>query len=306
LGEIDLLLGDAGEPLRDDADQLPEIDRNRPAISQPGDLWLLGPHRLLCGDATKTASFETLMGRDQAQVGFSDLPCPEPMPGAASGRANLGIGAMDQPEFTTLLSRTLKSLARCSADGAVHFIGLDWRCLSALLAAARESFGEFIDLAIWTESDFGTALLYQSQHQLVAVLKHGSAAPIHNAPRGLHRRLRSNVWKHPGVKGCGAGRDHALVMPAMKPVRLVEDAILDCSHRGGIVLDAFAGSGTTLIAAERTGRRGFGMEIEPRHVDVALQRFRSLAGVEPKHVQSGLSFSDLEAARLSSTPEPHS
>jgi DNA modification methylase len=140
--------------------------------------------------------------------------------------------------------------------------------------------------------------LYRSQHEFVAVFKKGSAPHINNVELGRHGRNRTNVWAYAGMNSFGAERDETLAMhPTVKPVAMVEDAIMDCSNRGGIVLDAFVGSGTTLIAAERAGRRGFGLELEPRYVDVTLRRFRDLTGVEPSHVESGLTLKEVEDTR---------
>jgi DNA modification methylase len=138
--------------------------------------------------------------------------------------------------------------------------------------------------------------LYRSQHELVAVFKNGSAPHINNVELGLHGRNRTNVWTYPGMNSFGPERDEALALhPTVKPVALVEDAILDCSHRNGIILDPFVGSGTTLIAAERTGRRAFGLELDPLYVDVALRRFRKATGIEPVHAASGRTLADLES-----------
>jgi hypothetical protein len=186
-------------------------------------------------------------------------------------------------------------MAAHSRGGAIHFICMDWRHMFELLTAGRSVYAELKNLCVWTKMNGGMGSLYRSQHELVAVFKKGSAPHINNVELGRHGRYRANAWAHAGMNSFGAERDQALAAhPTVKPVALVEDAILDCSKRGGIVLDAFTGSGTTLIAAERAGRRGFGLEIEPRYVDATIHRFRNLTDIEPVHLESGLTFKERE------------
>ena len=303
MGEIDLLIGGGEED--DDADQLPEADPGLPPVTQPGDLWQLGRHRLLCADATQPASFELLMGREQAEMVFTDPPYNVPIDGHVSGLGSakhfefaMASGEMSEAEFIAFLSKALGLLAAHSRDGAIHFVCMDWRHLFELLTVGRGVYSEFKNLCVWTKTNGGMGSLYRSQHELVAVFKKGSAAHINNVELGRHGRNRTNVWAYAGMNSFGAERDEALSMhPTVKPVRLVEDAILDCSTRGGLVLDGFVGSGTTLIAAERTGRRGFGLECEPRYIDLTLQRFRTFTGVEPLHVKTGLTLEELARTR---------
>ncbi len=293
MGEIDLLIGGSDEE-DDDADQLPEADPAVPPVTQPGDLWQLGRHRLLCADATQPASFEILMGGEQAEMVFTDPPYNVPIDGHVSGLGSakhfefaMASGEMSEAEFIAFLSKVLGLLAAHSRDGAIHFVCMDWRHLFELLTAGRRVYSELKNLCVWTKTNGGMGSLYRSQHELVAVFKKGSAAHINNVELGRHGRNRTNVWAYAGMNSFGAERAEALsVHPTVKPVRLVEDAILDCSTRGGLVLDGFVGSGTTLIAAERAGRRGFGLECEPRYVDLTLQRFRTFTGIEPLHVKT--------------------
>ena len=177
---------------------------------------------------------------------------------------------------------------------------MGWHHIFEMLTAARTVYDEFKNLCVWTKTNGGMGSLYRSQYELVGVFKKGSAAHINNIELGRHGRYRTNVWAYAGMNSFGAERDEALAMhPTVKPVALVKDAILDCSNRNGIVLDAFMGSGTTLIAAQRVGRRCFGLEIEPRFVDVTLRRFHTLTGIEPLHVDSGLTLAELQRARQS-------
>ena len=210
----------------------------------------------------------------------------------------MASGEMSEAEFIAFLSKVLALLAAHSSEGAIHFVCMDWRHLFELLTAGRSVYNELKNLCVWTKTNGGMGSLYRSQHELVVVFKKGSAPHINNVELGRHGRNRTNVWAYAGMNSFGAERDEALSMhPTMKPVRLVEDAILDCSKRGGLVLDGFVGSGTTLIAAERAGRRAFGLECEPRYVDLTLHRFRTFTGIEPIHVKTGFTLEELARTR---------
>jgi DNA modification methylase len=175
---------------------------------------------------------------------------------------------------------------------------MDWRHQLELLTAARRSYGAPINMAVWVKTNGGMGSLYRSQHELIYVFKNGTAPHVNNVELGRYGRNRTNVWTYPGVNTFRAGRDDELAMhPTVKPVDMVADALLDCSNRGGIVLDCFGGSGTTLIAAEKTGRRARLMELDPLYVDVTLRRYKALTGEDAVHVGSGLTFSALEAKR---------
>lgn len=310
MGEIDILFrGQIDEDDVDDADGLPPIDPSRPPISELGDLWYLGRHRLLCGDALDPSSFDRLMDREVAEMVFTDPPYNLEIEGNVSGLGGarhgefaMASGEMSEAEFTDFLRKALLNSAAHSIDGAVHFICMDWRHLPELMAAGRDVYHRQLNLCIWAKTNAGMGSLYRSQHELIVVFKHGAKPHVNNVELGRHGRHRSNVWTYRGMNSFGAERDQFLAQhPTVKPLALVEDAILDCSNRGGIVLDAFVGSGTTLIAAERTGRYGFGLEIEPRYVDVALRRFRAFTGIEPLHVGTGLTLKGLEGAPPSGT-----
>lgn len=301
MGEIDMILGEPGDA-DDAADQIPELDPALPSVTQQGDLWQLGRHRLLCADATKPESFDRLMSGELAQMCFTDPPYNVPIDGHVSGLGKvkhaefaMASGEMTEEEFTAFLETVFNCMAEWSHDGAIHFVCMDWRHLFELLAVGRSVFKELKNLCVWTKMNGGMGSLYRSQHELVVVFKKGSAPHINNVELGRHGRHRTNVWTYPGMNSFGAKRDESLSLhPTVKPVALVEDAILDCSKRGGVILDAFVGSGTTLIAAERAGRRAFGLELESRYVDVALRRFRNFTGVEPLHVESGLTLKEIE------------
>ena len=177
---------------------------------------------------------------------------------------------------------------------------MDWRHLRDVLDAAGKAYSELKNLCIWTNTNAGMGSFYRSQHELVFVFKNGRAPPVNPMKSG--RRNRSNVWPYPGVNAFGKDRNAERGLPAgVKPVALIADAILDCSKRGAIVLDAFAGSGSTLLAAERTGRKGYGIEIEPHYIDTMIKRFDSVYGLKAVHTQSNKSLEAIEAERLAKT-----
>jgi 16S rRNA G966 N2-methylase RsmD len=311
--EIDLLVGHAekGEE-SDPADEVSPIDPEAPSVSRLGDLWAIGPHRLLCGDALDELAYERLLGDQRARTVFVDPPYNVPIQGHVSGLGRhhhkefaMASGEMSEAEFVTFLEEALARHVAHSMDGAIHFVCMDWRHLGELLAAGRSVYSEFKNLCVWEKTNAGMGSLYRSQHELVGVFKVGTAPHVNNVELGRHGRYRTNVWRYAGANSFGRGRDEDLAMhPTVKPVRLVADAILDCSRRGDVVLDGFAGSGTSLLAAERTGRVGYGLEIDPRYVDVALRRMAEHAGLEPVHVESGKSFDEITAERAAAAGDP--
>ena len=275
VGEIDLRIASLEEPPeRDDdpADVVPGVSAG-PSLSKVGDLWDLDRHRLLCGSALETPAFAALMGEEQAAMGFTDPPYNVPIEGHASGLGAthhrpfpMASGEMDSTEFTSFLCEAFRNLAAFSVDGSIHFVCMDWRHVEELLAAGRAAYGELKNLCVWVKDNGGMGSLYRSQHELVFVFKHGRNGHRNNVQLGRFGRNRSNIWHYPGANSfarCGEEANLLALHPTVKPVAMVADAILDCSARGDIVLDAFLGSGTTVIAAERTGRRCCGLELDP-------------------------------------------
>jgi DNA modification methylase len=203
---------------------------------------------------------------------------------------------MDSTQFTAFLGEAFGNLAAFSSDGSLHFICMDWRHVKELLAAGRDVYGEVKNLCVWVKDNPGMGSLYRSQHELVFVFKHGRHEHRNNIQLGRFGRNRSNVWHYPGANSFarrGAEGNLLALHPTVKPVAMVADAVLDCSARGDIVLDAFLGSGTTVIAAERTGRRCYGLELDPAYVDTIVRRWQRLTGGSARHAASGRSFDDL-------------
>jgi DNA modification methylase len=305
MGEIDLRIASLEEgpdPADDPADAVPALPA-RPPLSKIGDVWLLGRHRVLCGNALDPAAFAALMGEERAAMVFTDPPYNVPIDGHASGLGAIhhrpfpmASGEMDKAGFTAFLSQACRNLAAFTVDGSIHFICIDWRHLAELLAAGQDAYGELKNLCVWVKDNAGMGSLYRSRHELVFVFKHGRDGHHNNVQLGRFGRNRSNVWHYPGVNTfarCGKEGNLLALHPTVKPVALVADAILDCSARGEIVLDAFLGSGTTVIAAERTGRRCCGLELDAGYTDTIVRRWQALTGGSARHAASGRDFDDL-------------
>jgi DNA modification methylase len=306
--ELDVLLESLSESTLEKADEIPQIDRSAPPVSQQGDLWRIGGHRLLCGDATKRQDFEKLFGDERAQMVFVDPPYNLKINGHVSGLGRvrhtefmMASGKMSPHTYTEFLKTSCTNLANFSTDGSIHFVCMDWRHLRELLDAAAEPYAKLLNLCVWAKTNAGMGSLYRSQHELVFVFKNGCGPHINNVELGKHGRYRTNVWTYGGMNSFGEERESALARhPTTKPIRLAADAILDCSHRRGIVLDSFAGSGTTLIAAERTGRRGYAIEIDPYYADTIIKRFAETFGLAAYYEATGLNFAELAESRAPS------
>jgi 16S rRNA G966 N2-methylase RsmD len=306
MGEIDLLIDGAQSPVKPDAaDEIPAVDKG-PPVSALGDLWMLGRHRLLCGDALDRENYATLMNRKRAAVVFTDPPYNVPIDGHVSGSGNvhhrefaMACGEMNRPEFTGFLTRVLGHVATHSVDGALHFVCMDWRHVGELLAAGESTYSQLMNLCVWTKDNGGMGSLYRSQHELIFVWKSGTASHQNHVQLGQFGRYRTNVWKYPGVNSFGRTTDEGNLLalhPTVKPVALIADALLDASSRNEIVLDPFMGSGSTLLAAERVGRIAYGMELDPHYIDIVIQRWQRWTGQTAMR-SDGTSFDALAANR---------
>jgi DNA modification methylase len=279
--DIDLLMEDLGSAHAAE-DDIPAPTKG-PAVSRQGDLWLLGSHRLLCGDARNVSTYERLMGHEKAEFVITDVPYNLAIPNVCGlGRIRhenfaMASGEMTSQEFTAFLTTVFGHMARHSDDGSIHQTFIDWRHMREMLDAGSTVYSELKNLVVWNKSNAGMGTFYRSKHELVFVWKNGSAPHINNFELGQHGRHRSNVWDYDGVNSRSRAAELAM-HPTVKPVALVADAIKDCSRRGGLVLDAFSGSGTIFIAAERTGRRARALEIDPAYVDVAIRRWQEFTG----------------------------
>jgi len=304
--QIDLLLGgDKAAPADPEADEIPE-PTNGPVVSRPGDLWRLGKHRLLCGDARDPAAYDRLLAGAKARLIFTDPPYNLPIDGHVGGLGRIhhrefamAAGEMSRDEFTTFLTTVLTNLVTASEDGSIHFVCMDWRHLGELLAAGSSAYTEFKNLIVWNKDNAGMGSFYRSKHELIFAFKSGTAAHINNFGLGEKGRYRTNVWDYPGA----SRRDELPMHPTVKPVALVADALRDCSCRNEAVLDAFVGSGTTIIAAEKTGRKAYGLEIDPGYVDCAVRRYEAYTGKTVLLDETGQTFAEVAAARGACLPQ---
>jgi DNA modification methylase len=235
---------------------------------------------------------------------FADPPYNDPIDGYVAGFGQvhhpefaMASGEMSELEFTDFLTNVLTQLASHSADGSLQFICMDWRHSGELIAAARSVYAEFKNLCVWVKDNAGQGSLYRSQHELVFVFKHGKRSHRNNIQLGQYGRYRTNVWQYRRVNSLSRSTNEGNLSnlhPTIKPVDLVADAILDCTARGDVVLDPFLGSGTTVIAAERTGRACYGIELDPHYVDTIVRRWQAFTGGFAYHLSNGRSFNELE------------
>lgn len=304
LPEIDAFIDKLSlDDKEDPADEPMEL-LSEQAVTRPGDVWRIGNHRLICGDSTREETFHQLLGDERAQMVFCDPPYNVAINGNVSGLGKIqhrefamAVGEMTEDEFIAFLITIFTLLARYSVDGSIHFQCMDFRHMLEMLTAGNAAYTEFKNLCVWVKNNGGMGALYRSKHELVFVFKSGTEPHINNVELGKHGRYRTNVWEYAGVNSFGANRQDLELHPTVKPTKLVADAILDCSERKTIVLDAFAGSGTTLVAAQKTGRRGYGIEIDPLYCDVIIRRMRKLFKLEAVLESTGQSFDEVAAER---------
>jgi DNA modification methylase len=306
--EIDLLIENltpTSDGDQDPADELPEPSPVQ--VSRSGDLWRLGKHRVLCGDALDEHSYSRVLGDECARVVFTDAPYNVPINGHVRGKGKtrhrefvMASGEMSEAEFTLFLTRVCILLVRYSHSGSLHFVMMDWRHMGELLQAGKQAYTELKNVCVWTKDTAGMGSLYRSEHELVFVFKSGKDPHRNNVQLGQFSRSRSNVWPYPGANSfarSGSEGNLLALHPTVKPVALVADAILDCSARGDLVLDPFLGSGTTIIAAERTGRVCFGMELDPIYIDTIVRRWQQFTGKLAVHQKTGRSFDEIGKER---------
>ena len=302
--EIDAVLSDLGEGQRlNPADQVPELEEI--AVTRKGDLLTLGHHRIIVGDARDSGSYSALMQSQKATMAFLDPPYNVRIDGHVGGRGRTkhrefahASGEMTDEQFEQFLRASLSQCANHTIDGGISYVCMDWRHVSEVMAAGTSVYDELKNICVWAKTTPGQGTFYRSQHEFVFVFKTGNAPHINTFELGQHGRTRSNVWTYPGVNTFRAGRmDELRMHPTVKPVALIADAMKDCSKRGSIVLDAFAGSGSTIIAAEQVGRRAFCIEIDPRYADTSIRRWQQMTGKDAILEATGQTFDDLAAER---------
>ena len=299
--EIDVLLAKdkPNEKADDKLNSVPYVAENE-IVSQHGDVWLLGKHKVICGDALKEETYQRLFHDVHANMVFIDPPYNVKIQGHVCGAGQtkhkefaFASGEMDEAEFTSFLKTTMKNISKYSAEASVHYICLDWRHIYELLSSSRDVYAKMLNMIVWCKKNGGMGSFYRSQHELVFVFQNGKGSHVNNVELGKHGRYRTNVWHYAGVNSFGSEQKNLKMHPTVKPVELVRDAILDASKRGNIVLDAFLGSGTTLIAAEKTGRICYGIEYEPLYIDTIIRRYYELTGVWAVRKDDGKPYNKL-------------
>lgn len=275
--ELDLLFADTETALQ--KSEIVSDIQPEPRV-RSGDLWRLGDHYLFCGNSLKKESFSALMQGELAEMVFTDPPYNVPIQGHVSGKGAIkhrefafASGEMSETEFTAFLSQAFSHLKDFSKNGSLHFICMDWRHIREILNAGNSNYEELKNLCVWNKQLAGMGSLYRSQHELVFVFKNGISPHKNNVQLGKHGRNRTNVWDYPGVHVSNCHKKSLSYHPTVKPVSMIADAIVDCTNIGDTVLDCFAGSGSTLLAAERVKRKAYVMEYDPTYCDVILDRF---------------------------------
>lgn len=280
--EIDSLLLDQNMEIKKD-NPLDKLPQKSPRRCNLGDLWQLGKHRLICGSALAHATLEKLMGGERAAMVFTDPPYNVPIDGHVGNSGQIkhrefvmASGEMSVREFTEFLKSAFNNMVSFSVEGSIHYVCMDWRHMAEMLEAGQEAYTEFKNLIVWVKDNGGMGSFYRSRHELVFVFKAGTARHQNNFGLGEHGRYRTNVWEYRGINSLHAQRGEELAMhPTVKPVEMIADAILDVSSRGEIVLDPFGGSGSSLMAAEQTGRRAYLVELDPLYCDTILARWEA-------------------------------
>lgn len=301
--EIDKFI--IGDQLPDDSadHDLPSVPEH--PVTRLGDLWKLGEHFIYCGNSLERESYAKLLNGKKASMVFTDPPYNVPIQGHVGGRGEIkhaefamASGEMSPQQFTAFLKSACHLMAEFSTDGSMHFIAMDWAHIYELLTAGKGVYSELKNICIWNKDRGGMGGLYRSKHEMVALFKNGTGKHINNIELGKHGRNRTNVWDYPAVNTLRKGGKSELAMhPTVKPVRMVADAIQDCSNRGDVVLDPFGGSGSTLLAADKTGRRGYLVELEPKYVDVSITRWQKAVKAKAVHVETGQTFEELKVER---------
>jgi DNA modification methylase len=289
--EIDLRIQSLDSSL-EDADDRFELPTG-PVVSRTGDLWLLGSHRLYCGSALDATSYDAMSNGERAAAAITDPPYNVKIDGHVSGNGStthrefaMASGEMSEADFTDFLHQTFQRISAYCRDGALIYSFMDWRHMAEILAAGRAATLDLLNLCVWAKTNGGMGSLYRSRHELVFVFKSGKDPHTTNIQLGRFGRNRSNVWHSPGANSFARNTSKKLMdtHPTVKPIALVADAMLDCTKRNDIVIDPYLGSGTTILAAERTGRRCHAIEIDGLYVDTAIKRWEQLTKQEAKDI----------------------
>jgi hypothetical protein len=306
MGEIDVLLETPPANDTPDPDDAVEEARQGPPVNRVGDRWQLGAHRLACGNALDSEVWSALMAGETAMMSISDVPYNLKIPGNISGLGRIchdnfvmASGEMSPEEFTAFLERAFEQLARHAQAGALHYTFIDWKHLGEMQAAGEAAFAELKNVIVWDKGQGAMGSLYRSAHELIFVWKSGRGRHTNNVALGRWGRNRTNIWRYPGIGSFRHSDEGDLLAlhSTPKPVRMIADAMLDVTRRGDLVLDAFLGSGTTIIAAERVGRRCYGCELDPKYADTVIARYERHSGEQAVHIPTGLTFAAIAEQR---------
>jgi DNA modification methylase len=303
--EIDLLIdGLNAVPKADPDDRLPEMLDSAATVS--GDMWQLGKHRVLCGNSLVTESYEQLMQTAKADLVISDAPYNVRIDGHATGNGSIrhrefamASGEMSSVEFTDFLRKAMIAARDHSTAGSLAYYFMDWRHMREILSAGREVYSDLVNLCVWAKSNGGMGSFYRSAHELIFLFKNGTGSHRNNVQLGKFGRNRTNVWNYPGANTFSRSDEGNLLAlhPTPKPVAMIADAIKDCTARGDLILDPFLGSGTAVIAAERSGRRWYGLELDPLYVDTIIRRWQRQTKLDAIHMETGETFKGRDGER---------
>ncbi|MEM8749796.1 MAG: DNA methyltransferase [Pseudomonadota bacterium] len=313
IAEVDVLLEPGGTAQeanaeRDDALPAPVADAES-AVTQMRDVWQLGPHRLVCGDARDVSAYAVLMEGESADMVFTDPPYNVPVDGHVCGSGKtkhrefaMASGEMSPDEFTAFLTDSLQLMADHSRDGSIHFVCMDWRHMREVMDAGQTVYDEMKNLIVWAKDNGGMGTFYRSRHELVFAFKNGTASHNNAFKLGQYGRNRTNVWNYRGITSATKeAREELSLHPTVKPAAMLADTLKDCCPRGGIVLDGFAGSGSIVIAAHKTGRRARAVEIDPLYCDTIIRRWQAWAKDDAVLMATGHTFEETAKERR---PDP--
>lgn len=304
LPEIDSLYEDLEASRAEGTDPLDDAipTRTEHIVTQSGDMWLLGNHRLIHGDARNNLLYDHLLNGELIDVVFADPPYNVRIENNLSGLGRvrhgdfaMASGEMSPDEFTEFLTDGFRPAAERMRDGGIAFLCMDWRHMGELQRAGLAVFDELKNVCIWNKRNAGMGAFYRSKYEMVFVFKKGDAPHVNTFGLGGEGRHRSNVWDYAGVSGItSTGRDELAMHPTVKPVAMIVDALKDVSGRGALVLDNFGGSGSTLIAAEKCGRRARLIEFDQHYCDTIVRRWQQYTGKQAVLAKGGATFEEVE------------
>jgi DNA modification methylase len=267
-------------------------------VTKLGQVWRLGKHRIVCGDSLDPATYATLLGDEQVRLVLTDVPFNVPIKGHVTSGDHaefaMAAGEMTREEFEAFNAKWMAECMNRLVPGGLLATFIDWRSIELILATGRGLGLDLLNLIVWAKTNAGQGSLWRSRHELLPVFKKPGASHTNNVELGKHGRWRSNVWDYPGASSLGSdARDGLADHPTVKPVALLEDGLLDVTNIGDLILEPFAGSGSTLIACETTHRRCRAIELEPTYVDVVVNRWQALTGKLAIDEETGATFDEI-------------